>query len=245
MDLGSYLTFGWGANPEGRYSAARIHREAINSEMEYNQALSQSIMKLESNNFHITGLELLFRKRTNGFGGIKKFIGGLAYLAAPEGFSGAIVCEIDAFAYSFLKGAKNFDLLLPRVKEHNPEFMAEFDHIRKRVKKLEAFERGGESIDNSVKHKYLATRSVMMRLSARDERRALATLLVSGPSTIDEISADLGLNYSLGQRTLSVFESIGLIGRRENDIFFIELTALPIVVFCLREAMGIDLLTEI
>jgi hypothetical protein len=245
MDLKAYLTFGWQANPEDSFSAARIHQEAESAGGEYKEALAASITKCSLNGHRITGLELLFRRRTDGFGKLKKFIGELLHLPAQENSMNIIVCEIDAFAYAFLKGAKNFDFLLPLAKEPNPEFDAYCRTIHETIDQLKGFERRGRPISSEMKGKYMALRSIVMRKSARDECRSLATLLISGPSTLDDIKYDLGLNYSLSQRTLAVFENCGVVERRNNGTFCIQKTALPVVVFSLREAMGIDLLAAL
>ena len=245
MDIGAYLTFGWKANPEDSFSAVRIHREAKASKKSYKDALTSLIRNVEANQNRITGLELLFRKRVDGFNELKDFIGELSHLNVRGEYAEPITCEIDAFAYGFLKGAKNFDLLLPLEKKSNPEYDAEYKRIHESIKQLETFEREGKPISSKLRETYLALRGVMVRPSARDERRAMATLLVSGPSTLKDISKDLGLNYSLGQRSLAVYEKMGVVGRHSNGIFYIYSAVLPEVVFCLREAMGIDLLTTI
>ena len=110
---------------------------------------------------------------------------------------------------------------------------------------LENFERLGNPFPegfNIEKGEYLGLRGVLSRISARDERRSLATLLVSGPSTMEEISKDLNLNYTLGNRILGIFADIGIVNIQDNDKYIISLDKLPLVVFFLREIMGLDYL---
>ncbi len=109
----------------------------------------------------------------------------------------------------------------------------------------ENFERLGKPIAKEASisaDQYLALRRIVSRSSARDERRTLATLMVSGPSSMDDISQDLGLNYSLGQRAVAAFLEIGVVQRRSGEIFAVAESALPLTTFGLRESMGLDLL---
>ncbi len=69
--------------------------------------------------------------------------------------------------------------------------------------------------------------------------------MVSGPSTIEEISIDLGLNYTLGQRTVGVFHDQAILERNPDGSYVIAESALPMVVFVLRETFGLDLLEQI
>jgi len=87
---------------------------------------------------------------------------------------------------------------------------------------------------------------VISRLSARDEQRTLAVLLVCGPLTRNEISSDLGLNYSLNQRILAALQATGAIDSRldgDDTRYLISETALPVTLFVVREIIGLDLLT--
>ena len=229
--------------------------------------------------YHIYYFDELFRKRTRGFDDIKKLVGALTTIEDNK----KVNCHIDAFAYSFLKGAKNFDLLLPFDKEQNNDFLEKYKTWSIIISNLEIFERTGKPyISEERKQQYLNLRKIVSRSSARDEIRTLATLLVSGPSTLKEVSKDLGLNYTLGQRTIGVFVNIGVVEKREHIIIFIlslliktklsqpvslllqnyqeiyaillqnyqeiyaiSNEALPVVIFCLRETTGLDLLSNL
>ena len=59
------------------------------------------------------------------------------------------------------------------------------------------------------------------------------------------ISSDLGLNYSLSQRTISVFEPASIVEHRGDGVYAIAALALPLVIFGLREVLGIDLLSSL
>ena len=193
----------------------------------------------------ITGLDALFRRRTGGFAPLKQFLGALALLPPQSDYPQPLTCQIDAFAWSFLKGAKNLDLLLPAAP-HSAAMRAEYQRWRKDIRALERFERLGLPLPQPgaiSADAYLALRAIVTRPSARDERRALASLLVSGPSTLAEITDDLGLNYSLGERSLAVFESKPLaLLKRRDECFSLRAETLPLVLFGLRETMGLDLL---
>jgi hypothetical protein len=245
MQLQALLTVGWQTEPQTPSSAAQLHNLASHAGGDYSKALSAALKSL-SNDFQILGLEQLFRKRTAGFNPIKQFIGALSSMPTYNGHPNPLICQIDAFAYAFLKGAKNFDFLLPLGDELSTDFRNTHMGWLRTITSLEAFERFGEPLpkDSGVTaEQYLSLRKVIVRPSARDERCVLATLLVSGPSTLPEISTDLGLNYTLGQRTLAAFEKMSVIERRAAEVLGIAETALPLVVFCLREAMGLDLLS--
>ncbi|MGK7894809.1 MAG: hypothetical protein AB4372_14630, partial [Xenococcus sp. (in: cyanobacteria)] len=64
---------------------------------------------------------------------------------------------------------------------------------------------------------------------------------------------DIGLNYTLGQKTLGIFERIDVVKRQEQEKqkekestrYVIVKEALPVVIFCLRETIGLDLLRNL
>ena len=240
MKLTTKLTTGW-KDIESEANAIKLHNSALNNpDGNYSNFL---INKIGSENFDgIHQLEQLFRKSTIGFKPIKQFVGALTTFADNK----ELICYLDVFAYSFLKGAKNFDLLLPFDKKHNKEFIDIYKQWLKIFRKLEKFERfGKQNISDKQKKQYLELREIVARLSARDEIRTLATLLVSGPSTLEEVSEDLGLNYTLGQRTVGVFKNIDVVEKRDKEKYAIATEALPIVIFCLRETIGLDLLSNL
>lgn len=186
----------------------------------------------------VHGLDELFRRHVDGgFGPLKRFVAALANEASPRD----ITCHIDAFAYAFIARAKNFDLLLPEGSPQVGGFRLGYERKwRDRIEELEDFERLGEnpSSDTDRSH-YVKLRPTVARRSARDERRALAVLLYSGPSTAVELRDELGLNESLALRVLAVLVGAGVVERRDSA-FALRTETLPVVLFSLRETMGVD-----
>ena len=239
MKLTAKLTSSWNYKNTTELTAEILHKKAIEHE-NYLEFLSSQFTQ---NNIHeIYRLDRLFRKSTRGFQPIKKFVGALSEIEDNK----HIVCYIDAFAYSFLKGAKNFDLLVPLDRKQDEKFIQQYQNWSIDIKNLEIFERfGKENISQEQKKQYLALRKVVSRPSVRDEIRTLATLLVSGASTLEEVSKDLGLHYTLGQRNVNVFERIGIVEKRQQAVYAIASEALSVVIFCLRESIGLDLLSNL
>jgi len=244
MLLQAQLTIGWHDGPEKDFAATRLHETALKAGKGYSDTLATTLKAVGK--APISGLESLFRRRTRGFETLKKFVAALVSLPHPAATADPLICRIDAFAYAFLRGAKNLDFQLPLDDKLNAEFRKTHAAWSHTIMALEDFERLGRPLvkdaNISTDH-YLALRHIISRPSARDERRTLATLMVSGPSSMKEISEDLGLNYSLGQRTVATFLEKDLVERRSGEIFAIAEPALPLAVFGLRESMGLDLLT--
>ena len=223
MKLTAILTTGWDYENSTRLTANELHKAAL-EDGNYVEFLSSQLTQKKLS--EIYQLEQLFRKSTQGFQAIKKFVGALILIENKNSLS----CYIDAFAYSFLKRAKNFDWLLPFDSEQNKEFIKTYKEWSEIIKKLENFERFGQNIPQKLAKQYLALRKVVSRLSVRDEIRTLAILLVSGPSTLEQVSEELGLNYNLGQRTVGVFENISVVEKRERRMYAIATEALPVVI---------------
>ena len=233
MKLNAKLTVGWDYKSPMRLTAKELHKAALEAG-NYVEFLSRKLSQKEVT--EIYQLEQLFRKSTKGFQPIKQFVGALISLEVKKSLN----CHIDVFAYCFLKQAKNFDLLLPFDRKQNEEFWQKYQKWSEIIIKLEKFERLGQNCPEKLAKQYLALRKVVSRPSVRDEIKTLATLLVSGPSTLEQVSEDLGLRYTLGQRTISVFENISVVKIRAGGIYVIATEALPVVVFCLRETCGLD-----
>ncbi|MEM7311034.1 MAG: hypothetical protein AAF682_30470 [Planctomycetota bacterium] len=117
---------------------------------------------------------------------------------------------------------------------------------------LERFERRGHELPlfwgpkrgylpppDEVRERYLALRRAVARPSARDERRVLALLVFSGPSTFDEVEQDLGLRAGLAPRLLAPLLDTGCLTLLNGRYRLVERT-LPVVLFLLREKLGID-----
>lgn len=246
MKLEAFLTVGWGDDPQAVFGASRLHNVARNSK-DYLKGLAEELDKAPPNTV-ISGLENLFRRRRKAFLPLRQFIGALTSLPAPKALSEPVVCRIDVFAYAFLKMAKNLDFLVPRRLDGTDELSSVRTAWAEAILALEDFERTGEPLPAGIgitARRYLSLRDIISRSAARDELRSLVVLLTSGPSTLSEISIDLGLNHTLGQRTLSAYQQIGILETRPGGVLSIENKALPLVVFCLREKIGIDLLPAV
>jgi hypothetical protein len=244
MKIIARLTSGWHDDPQAPWSAAQLFQAAQGPDGLDRERLAHALSPASSpGEAEILGLEQLFRRRTGGFDDLKQLVGALASMPAVAGLAQPLPCRIDAFAFAFLKGAKNFDLLLPmEAAEHSG-----FDTVRKaweeEIAALEEFERLGMPLPAGLAsdaQSYLALRKVVSRSSARDERNTLATLLHSGPSTLEELALDLGLSRPLGQRTLAALEQAHVVERRSEGRFAIPDARLPLTLFCLRETMGIE-----
>ncbi|MEO1447766.1 MAG: hypothetical protein AAFV46_16330, partial [Cyanobacteria bacterium J06635_11] len=253
MQLAAKITVGWADIPRSQFSARELHNRAI-AEPNYTKSLFHQL-QLGTSDITILGVDQLFRQTTSGMRPIRQLIGELSYLPTIPVLPSPLPCEIDLFAYAFLAGAKNFDLLLPLTGNN-----IEIAHIRtdcnSALQALENFERTGtlpHNLDELDAQQYLAIRRIISRPSARDELRTLATLLVSGPSTAPDLVRELGINESLAQRMLGLFESIGIFTRwgeepdsqRREPVFVINKVAIPLVIFCLRETLGLDLLSNL
>lgn len=254
MSLKAILTVGWKDDTTCQLSARILHDNA-NGGNDYENTLLKHLQNA-SKPITIYATEQLFRRHVGGYRDIKNFVASLMSIVTREKDIGDIYCLMDVFSYAFLKGAKNFDFQLPERKGNFHKEVVGLDLFRKCEGKwekdilpaLEEFERIGKPLPKGfiiTKEVYLALRSILSRGSARDEQRALATLLVSGPSTMNEISDDLGLNYTLSNRILGIFADIGVVEVQDNDKYVISLEKLPVVVFFLREIMGLDFLSSL
>lgn len=251
MPLAAVLTVGWpDVSPGDPCSANVMHKSCEASEVSSEQGYGDKLLRIlqdlsqetiGTQSITIKNTENLFRRRVGGFTHIKKFAGKLNEVLTFTKDLGDVECEIDVFAYAFLKGAKNFDFFLPETKEKKGLFRAIYPQWRKEITGLESFERDGRPSTGTDISAYLKLRCVVSRKSARDERRALATLLVSGPSTREDVTEDLSLPYSLAERILPTLQDVGVVDIC-NEKYIIKTDALPRVVFCLREVMGLDLL---
>ena len=187
---------------------------------------------------HIANCESLFRRAPGGFGKIKKLVLEAKKSEARQ-TSLTCQCHFNAFAYSFLVGAKNFDLLLPEstdnpFRKELPSFMETIDH-------LATFEQKGEEFPNSLKlEEHLEARALLTRPSARDERRVLAELLISGPSTAKQLSDELDLWSDLTDRVLDSLGSIRLVCQNKNNDFMLCKDRLPSTYFLLRATLGLE-----
>ena len=145
---------------------------------------------------------------------------------------------INAFLYAFLCSAKNLDLFL---KENVEAIARELAGIEEKMKVLESFEREARPLpDPGLLKIYLSARNWVARKAARDERRTLATLLFSGPSTAEQIARDLGISEDLASRNLRVLAT--LVEEQEPGVFALHSDAdtLAVVLQLLRSTLGLD-----
>lgn len=241
MRLAAELTCGWQDDPDAPLAAARLHREISARSGDYAELLACALRDAAPER-RILGLDRLFRRRTGGSRPVRQLVGSLASLPDDADEPGTIVCEIDAFAYGFLAGAKNLDLVLP-CKERNTVFWSTHEGWVRTWTALADFERVGQPLppDCAISaEQYLSLRAIVVRPSARDERRSLATLLVSGPSARSELVADLGVSENLIRRILAALRATGVIECRAGNRYAIVPGTLPLVTFALRETMGLN-----
>ena len=243
MSLEAILTVGWQDDSADKYSAVSLYAEAEQPKIDYLHVLTTKLKQAQSP-VTILGLEQLLRHSTDKFKPIQKFVSNLLEVSSANKELGMLFCRIDAFAYAFLRGVKNLDLFLPESAVVGP-FRKVLNDWSKTITTLEDFECLGKAFSPEIRlsaNQYLDLRRLIARSSARDERRILTTLLVNGPSSEEEIAVDLGLDYAAGQRSLELFVDIGVVELRAREAYTLVQATLPLVVFCLRETMGIDLL---
>ena len=109
------------------------------------------------------------------------------------------------------------------------------------MKSLADFERDATRLrETGLRTIYLAARNVATRKSARDEQRALATLLFSGPSTAEQLAEDLGISKNLAERILRVLGAV--IEERASGRFALraDTDTLAVVLQLLRGTLGLD-----
>jgi hypothetical protein len=245
------LTTGWltetqdSANAEGLHSL--VSSRLSGAEKLYEELLLEQLRALDVS--CIDRVDQLLRRRKHGFSTINQFTAAvLNIIDKLEAFKG---CRIDIFAFVFLKYAKNYDLFMVPPADNMRSMQKVVRGWQSAVQALEDFERLGKELKppySGLKDVYLKLRAVVSRPSARDEQRTLAVLLTSGPSTLEEISLDLGLNYSLNRRIMTALAATGAIEVREGEQeprYTVKESALPVVLFLTRETIGLDFLTMI
>jgi hypothetical protein len=171
------------------------------------------------------------RRNTTGFDKIKGLV---------EKAENGSPLKLNAFFYTFLFPAKNFDLIL---RENTEPIAQDVQRIAEKMDVLEDFERDAiKPKDHSLQEIYLKMRHVAARRSARDERRALATLLFSGPSTGLQVAQDLGISENLAKRVLSTLAPCVSQPDKDTDPFVLctDLNYLAVTLYLLRYTLGID-----
>ena len=246
MPITAVLTTGWPESSATPMSALQLHEAAGRSNKEYRKAIKELIAS-GAQPPEILCLEGIFRRSISGFGPLQKMVSTLLDVDME------IRCQIDAFAFAFLSGAKNYDTLLHVDHSSKQILQKQCAQWRDAVAALTEFERLGKekpskwSLSSSdwshLKATYLALRSIVGRDSARDERRTLVVLLITGPASSDQIREDLRLNYSLSRRVMSALVDTGALSyRRESSEYLLDLKAISVVLFLVRELMGLDML---
>lgn len=179
--------------------------------------------------WHALGQSAGLRRNTAGFADVK-------LLAESSSRENPLV--INAFLYAFLCPAKNFDLFL---QEDVEVISTDLARIEAKMKSLEAFEREASALpDRDLRRVYLAARKFAARKSALDERRVLATLLFSGPSTATQIVQDLGMSENLAVRILRVLDPVA--EEQDQCVFAIrsDTDTLAVVLQLLQSTLGLD-----
>lgn len=147
--------------------------------------------------------------------------------------------KLNAFLYAFLCPAKNFDLFLTESMEEISEDVAAIDV---KMNKLAEFEREAKKPpEPSLREPYLAVRAVVSRRTARDERRTLATLLFSGPSSSHQIAEDLGIPSDLAERILRALAPV--VEHDDKDgahVLHTDTDSLAATLHLLRSTLGVD-----
>lgn len=245
------MTVGWptegqnGADAKELYSL--VSSRLSGSDLSYEELLLEQMQT--QNVYRIDRLDQLLRRRKDGFSRINQFTAAVLNVSDKlEQFKG---CRIDIFAFAFLKYAKNYDLFMMPPPDNVRSMQEVAREWQGAVQALEDFERLGQELEpvySGLKEVYLKLRVAVSRPSARDEQRTLAVLLASGPSTLEEISIDLGLNYALNKRIMTALETTGAVEARESDhgpAYCVKESALPVVLFLTREIIGLDFLTMV
>lgn len=169
------------------------------------------------------------RRNQAGFSKIKEF---------AETATEADPLVINAFLYAFLCPAKNFDLFL---REDLEAISGDVRQISRKMAQLTEFEREARALMGSpLRELYLALRNVVARHSARDERRTLATLLFSGPSSVDEIAMDLGISCNLAGRAVRTLAAVLVDPGAKKLALKPDTDSLAVILHLLRGTIGSD-----
>lgn len=194
---------------------------------------------------NVHNCEELFRRRTGGYKNWNAFLNWAARTDHPKNFE--VECQFDAFAYSFLSIAKNADFQIPVHADDpiaSPSFEEDFEKFFDDVDDLTQLEGLGiPPRNNELLQRYILAREPLSRPSARDERRIVVALFVSGSSTGKELESELGIYEGLPDRILLSLEKSGCVCKDENRLghFKIDPFALGICYFLVRETLGFSM----
>lgn len=181
----------------------------------------------------IGNCESLFRRTPSGFADLKKLPSALANYPEKK-----CLCHFNAFSYSFLVGAKNYDLQIPEQRDNL--FRQSLPGFLRTLELLGEFEQTGRNFPSTLdKNQHLQARSLLTRPSARDERRILAELLISGPSTIEQLTEELDLWPDLTDRILKALGTLNLVSR-DDQVMSLNPDLLAVSYFLLRATFGLE-----
>ena len=169
------------------------------------------------------------RRNDAGFGDIKKRV---------TQTDGEKPLKLNAFFYAFLFPAKNFDLFLSEDFKAVEKAIGE---IEKKIRQLLEFERTAcDDTPTALRNSYLALREVIGRGTARDERRTLATLLFSGPSTAEQVARELGITANLVDRMFLALSPVLESSGEQSVALRADTNSLAVVLYLLRSTLGVD-----
>ena len=172
-----------------------------------------------------------FRRNTSGFSTIKDYVAKVR-----DGRP----LEINAFLCAFLMKAKNLDLFL---RVNNESIKDHLKQISTKMAALENLEREGiVPSDDLLFNTYMSIRAIAARPSARDEQRTLATLLFSGPSTPEQIEADLGIDKNLAERVLRTLSPLVVQTEEDSNCFVLrsDANSLAVALYLLQYTLGVN-----
>lgn len=250
MQLAANITVGWADLPRSQFCATELHRRAI-AAPHYERSLFHQL-QLAKDNTHILGLDHLFRRTCGGYDPVLQFVSAIARLPPIPNVAVPLLCDVDLFAYAFLAGTRNFDLLMPLFQSNGIALSQILSDCQSALKSLEDFERTGTlptKMSELDAQQYLSIRRTVARPFAQQELQILCALLVSGPSTVNELTRELGIDRAQIHQTLHLYESIKILthwgeapGNDAQPTFVIDKVALPLVMFCIKEILGLNLM---
>lgn len=191
----------------------------------------------------VVRFERLVRRRP---GGVETALSVLRALATRLPDPACVELEIDLFAYDYLAGTTDFDLLVSPAKDSPAA--AIWPAWQAALFALQQFETEGRppgsTAEVDVDH-YLEIRSSVMRSDSNLLRRLLAALLVAGPSTTDELAQDVRARPDIVLQTLWVLAGSAAVAEVEDGLWVVAAPALPPVLFLLQSSLGLDPLARI
>ena len=254
MKLAANITIGWVDSSNSPFCAWDLHSRAA-AAPDYERSLFHQLQLVKTST-HIARLDRLFRRTSGGFTPVLRFVEALASMPDIPHAAVPLLCDIDLFAYAFLAGTRNLELLLPLVESNSLALAQILNDCQEAMRSLERFERTGvlpTYMSELDTQQYLALRHVITQPNARKELQVLAALLVSGPSTASNLTRELALSQKTTRHILELLESIEIVNRWHSaqkevaaePVFSISKVAIPLVMFGLKEKLGLDLMGDL